>query len=52
MVARGDIDGEMGKIYKGDQEYTYLDEHWIVDSLNCTPENNIIMYVNYPSIRK
>ena len=46
MVAREDIGWEMDKIDEGDQEYTYLDEHWIGDSLNCTPEGNMTLYVN------
>ena len=40
MVARMDVGGEMDEIEKGGQEYIYLDEHWIVDSFNCTPGNN------------
>lgn len=36
--------------------YTYCDEHFImfiiVDSLCCTPETNILLYVNYTSLLK
>lgn len=41
---------------EGDEEPTYRDEHWemyrIVESLCCTPETNIKLYVNYPGIWK
>ena len=50
MVTRG-----MGKIDKGNQKYTYHDEHQImyriVESPYCTPEINITLYVNYPGIK-
>ena len=36
-------------------EYTYHDEHWemyrIVESLYCTPETNITLYVNCTGIK-
>ena len=39
-----------------DDNYTYNGEHCvmykIVESLCCTPETNIILYVNYTSITK
>ena len=38
----------------GINEYTYHDEHQviyrIVESLHCTPETNITLYVNYTGI--
>ena len=37
------------------KEYAYYDEHWImytiVESLYCTPETNIALYVNYAGIK-
>ena len=55
MVTRGEICGEMGEIDKGDWEYTYHDEHWvmytIVESLYCTPVPNMGLYVNYTWIK-
>ena len=39
----------------GVKEYTYRDEHWvmygIVESLHCTPETNVTLYVNYTGIK-
>ena len=44
-------DGGMGKAGEGDQEDNYLDEHRVmhrlVESLYCTPETKITLYVNY-----
>ena len=41
----------MGEIWV---KYSYHDEHWvkyeIVESLYCTPETNITVYVNYTGI--
>ena len=38
----------------GDEEYHYLDEHWViygtVQSLYRTPETNITLHVNYTEI--
>jgi len=38
-----------------DGDYTYSSEHWvvyrIVKSVCCTPETNIILYVNYTSVK-
>ena len=45
----------MGEIDKGNEEYTYCDEHWVMykiaESLYCTPETNITLYVNCSSIK-
>ena len=45
----------MGEVGDGDKEYIYCDEHWIVyrtvETLHCTPETNITLYVNYTGIK-
>ena len=45
----------MGEINDGIKEYTYHDEHWviyrIVESLYCTPETNMTLYVKYTGIK-
>ena len=50
MVTRGEVGGGMGEIGEGDH-----DEHWVmygsVESLYCTPETNITLYVNYTGIK-
>ena len=44
----------MGEIGEGNEEYTYHNEHWVmygtVESLYCTGETNITLYVNYNGI--
>ena len=56
MVTREEVDGGgMGEISDADKEYIYHDEprvtYRIVKSLYCTPETNIIQYVNYTQIK-
>ena len=45
----------MGEMGGGDWEYAYCDEHGIMqgsaESLYCTPETNITLYVNYTGIK-
>ena len=42
------------KLTMGNKECPYCDEHWVlngnVESLYCTPETNIKLYVNYTGI--
>ena len=51
MVARGEMGGGIGKIGDGDREGTCYDKHQVlyggVESLYCTPEINITLYVNW-----
>ena len=55
MVTREELDGGMGEIGEGNKVYTYLDEHLVtyrmVESPYCTPETNLILYVNYTIIK-
>ena len=55
MVTKGEVDGQIGEIDDGIKEYTYCDEDWvmyeIVESLYCTLETNITLYVNYTVIK-
>jgi len=56
VVARGEVVRRMGEMGERDQKDTYHAEHpgmsRIVESLYCTPETNITLYVNYASIKK
>ena len=45
----------MGELGEGDQEYPYLDKHWVIygsaGSLYCTHGINIRLYVNHTGIK-
>ena len=45
----------MGEIGDGDKEHIYHDEHWVkygsIESLYCTSETDILLYVNYRGIK-
>ena len=48
--------GGVGNTSEGDEEYSWLDEHWvmyrIVELLYCTPKTNITLDVSYTWILK
>ena len=50
MVVGGEVGGVWAKWMMGIKEGTCYDEHWVIcvsdESLNSTPETNIILYVN------
>ena len=50
-----EVGGRMGEIVGGDQEYTNLDEHWVIcgtaESPFYMPETIIILYINYTGIK-
>ena len=56
MVARGEVGEGISERDEGEEGYTYPNEHRvmyrIVESLYCTPETNVTLYVNYTRIKK
>ena len=55
MVTRRDMSGGMGTIGDGVKEGTCCDEFWVmygnVESLYCTLETTVTLYVNYTGIK-
>ena len=49
-VDRGEVGGKWARWVMGTNEGTRCDEHWVLygsdESLNLTPEMNIVLYVN------
>lgn len=56
MVSRGEVCGRKSETGEGDEEVTYLHEHWVIygtaESLYYTPKTNTTLYVYYTRIGK
>ena len=56
MVAKGEVGQRVGEIGDGDYRvrllWWTLKLYTIVESLYCTPETNIALYVNYTGIKR